>query len=278
MNMEHILSLSYGKDSMACIEAIHLLGWPLDRIITADVWATDTIPAEYPPVTEFKKYADAEILKRWGIKVEHYRAPNTYESKFYQKIQPKTLERRKEKGTHRSKYLNLPDDKQIWGFPIVYGPWCNFHLKMAAVKIAQKACGSNYISYIGIAADEPERIERHGKKPNVRMPLVELGWTEADCRRWCEENGLLSPTYKTAARDGCWFCHNQSVDQLRKLRATYPDLWGMLMKWDVDSPITYKGDGHTVHDYDARFQMEDEGKVDPQKRWRWSYLTQEETK
>lgn len=33
--MEHILSLSYGKDSLACLGAIEKLGWPLDRIIHA---------------------------------------------------------------------------------------------------------------------------------------------------------------------------------------------------------------------------------------------------
>ena len=27
--MEHILSLSYGKDSLACLGAIEKLGWPL---------------------------------------------------------------------------------------------------------------------------------------------------------------------------------------------------------------------------------------------------------
>ena len=31
--MEHILSLSYGKDSLACLGAIEQLGWPLDRIV-----------------------------------------------------------------------------------------------------------------------------------------------------------------------------------------------------------------------------------------------------
>lgn len=43
---EHILSLSYGKDSLACLGAIEQLGLPLDRIIHAEVWATDTIPAD----------------------------------------------------------------------------------------------------------------------------------------------------------------------------------------------------------------------------------------
>ena len=46
--MEHILSLSYGKDSLACLGAIDELGWPLDRIVHAEVWATDTIPADSP--------------------------------------------------------------------------------------------------------------------------------------------------------------------------------------------------------------------------------------
>lgn len=55
---EHILSLSYGKDSLACLGAIEALGWPLDRIVHAEVWATDTIPADLPPMVEFKAKAD----------------------------------------------------------------------------------------------------------------------------------------------------------------------------------------------------------------------------
>ena len=44
----NILSLSYGKDSLACIGACELLGWKIDRIVHAEVWATDTIPADLP--------------------------------------------------------------------------------------------------------------------------------------------------------------------------------------------------------------------------------------
>lgn len=36
-NTQYILSLSYGKDSLACLEAIKQLGWPLDRIVHAEV-------------------------------------------------------------------------------------------------------------------------------------------------------------------------------------------------------------------------------------------------
>lgn len=70
-NTEYILSLSYGKDSLACLEAIKKLGYPLDRIIHAEVWATDTIPADLPPMVEFKAYADKIIKEKYGIEVEH---------------------------------------------------------------------------------------------------------------------------------------------------------------------------------------------------------------
>lgn len=71
---QHILSLSYGKDSLACLGAIEKLGWPLDRIIHAEVWATDTISADLPPMVEFKAKADAIIKERYGITVEHIAA------------------------------------------------------------------------------------------------------------------------------------------------------------------------------------------------------------
>lgn len=83
--MEYILSLSYGKDSLACLGAIEELGWPLDRIIHAEVWATDTIPADLPPMVEFKAKADAIIQEKYGITVEHIRGKWTYESHFYRK-------------------------------------------------------------------------------------------------------------------------------------------------------------------------------------------------
>lgn len=68
---EYVLSLSYGKDSLACLEACRLLGQRIDRIVHAEVWATDTIPADLPPMVEFKKKADEIIKERYGLEVEH---------------------------------------------------------------------------------------------------------------------------------------------------------------------------------------------------------------
>ena len=250
-----VLSLSYGKDSLACLGAIEELGWPLDRIIHAEVWATDTIPAELPPMVEFKKGADAIIKERWGIEVEHISSGSSYHELFYRKIE-------KRKGGN-SDWVG-----KIRGFPFIKGPWCNRDLKIAALSKAQK--GADCI-YIGIAVDEPARF--HNLTANKKSPLVDAGWTEEKCRQWCEENGLLSPIYTDSARGGCWFCHNQGLQQLRILRRNYPAYWKMMLDWDNDSTVLFRTDGHTVHDLEQRFQLEDQGLISPDDRvFRWSML------
>ena len=251
---EHILSLSYGKDSLACLGAIEQLGWTLDRIVHAEVWATDALQADLPPMVEFKAHADRIIKERWGIEVEHIRAKRCYQDLFYMVC-------RGEKSRNEGK---------IYGWPFQRGPWCNSRLKQHVLSPALK--GS--IQYIGVASDEPNRF--HNLTNTKLSPLVEAGWTEDDCRRWCGENNLLSPIYTTATRGGCWFCHNQGVNQLRLLRKNYPELWALMLKWDKDSPVTFKADGHTVHDFDRRFQMEDEGLIyQDDKVFRWSMLEEE---
>lgn len=130
---------------------------------------------------------------------------------------------------------------------------------------------NSVVSYVGIATDEPERLVRLDGITKI-SPLAAIGWTEADCFKICEENGLLSPIYLDSTRGGCWFCHNQSVDQLRKLRKNYPDLWALLLKWDSDSPVSFHADGKTVHDFDARFKAEDDGTIPTDKRFRWKLI------
>lgn len=277
---QFIASLSYGKDSIAMLHVIRdVLSLPLDRIITADVWATETIPAEIPPMVEFKEYADAEIKKRWGIEVEHFCATasghkNSCENQFYTQVGETRQKKRAAALKTARTCHNAAGDNSIYGFPLTRGAWCNSKLKVEALNEAKKTfenvfyhvrqsgknagkitgfpafpghpeCNSELkrpvfnkikneaagaVQYIGIAADEPIRIARHEKKEGIEMPLVMAGWSEQMCREWCEENGLLSPIYTTSARGGCWFCHNQSVDQLRQLRKNYPDLWALLLK------------------------------------------------
>ena len=166
----------------------------------------------------------------------------------------------------------------VTGFPTRWSQYCTGELKINRLtgfsnSALNRGADINIVQYLGIAADEPERIARH-TKPGFLMPLVEVGWDEAYCRQWCEERDLLSPIYTTVTRGGCWFCHNQTVNQLRELRRDYPDLWAILMRWDSDSPTTFRPNGRTVHDYDKRFQLEDEGKIPVDRRFKWKMLEQ----
>lgn len=86
---EYIARISYGKDSLKMLDVIHSRGLPLDRITTTDVWATDTISANLPPVEAFKAKMDQWIWDRYRIEVEHLCTRNkdgskkTYEQMFY---------------------------------------------------------------------------------------------------------------------------------------------------------------------------------------------------
>lgn len=175
-NTEYILSLSYGKDSIACLEAIKQLGYPLDRIIHAEVWATDTIPADLPPMVEFKKYADKIIEEKYGIKTVGLTNKEqettgkytdsltlserdaiqgsklvpcqelqkiTYESLFYHIPKRRKNQEREMAGSDTDRVAertrnskSLQCDKSILGFPIPRGNWCNSNLKLAALRIS----------------------------------------------------------------------------------------------------------------------------------------------
>lgn len=106
---EYIARISYGKDSMKMLEVIHSRRLPLDRITTTDVWATDTISANLPPMEEFKARMDQRIWEMYRIEVEHLCArnkdgtPKTYEQMFYhvpvRRSQTVQVERERETGS-----------------------------------------------------------------------------------------------------------------------------------------------------------------------------------
>ncbi len=163
-NTQYVLSLSYGKDSLACLEAIRVLGLPLDRIVHAEVWATDTIPADLPPMVEFKQKADAIILERYGIIVEHICATererdgsrSSLSSTRFGSTSPEDATKSMDflspeglgatpnskcgrcnlsKRTFESLFYQIPEGRtgvfagSITGFPMVKMPYCNSRLK-----------------------------------------------------------------------------------------------------------------------------------------------------
>lgn len=261
-------------------------------------------------MVKFKECADEYIWKKYHIEVEHLCAMRngekiTYEKLFYHipERRPKdaggALETRNntrlsdivaevvpirpqtkcDKNAYRvSLYKSEAGARSskstIYGFPVSLrrkGNWCT-KLKTRWFSDSPAARGGkNIVEYIGIAADEPKRFGQLNERK--RAPLVEFGIEENLCGLHCQYEGILAPSYETSCRDGCWFCHNQGVNQLRLLRKNYPELWKLLLKWDTDSPVNFHPDGRTVHDFDHRFQLEDEGLLVPgDTRFRWTQL------
>lgn len=304
--MQHIARISHGKDSLKMLDVIVSRGLPLDRITTTDVWATDTIRGEHPKMVAFKDMADDFIWRKYRIEVEHLCAMRngekvTYEKMFYHIPQRRNAGRgviNKEKSTAfrpcgaNGARGNSNEGRctRPQGFPAQIGSWCKKlkidYIRLPSVRQADRKLvyetqnqvfgrpaargGKNIVEYLGIAADEPKRFGQLNERK--RAPLVEFGVEEGLCGLYCQYEGILAPSYETSCRDGCWMCHNQGVDQLRQLRRDYPALWALLMKWDSDSPVSFHPDGRTVHDFDERFQLEDEGLIRPGERFLWSML------
>lgn len=130
----------------------------------------------------------------------------------------------------------------------------------------------NIVQYLGIAADEPERIARHTKR-GVLLPLAGgSGLKGVRLPKMVRRQRLAQPHLYHYEQGGCWFCHYQGVQALRSLRKTYPEYWALMLKWDQDSPGPFKPDGHTVHDYELRFSLEEAGKVPTDRTFRWKML------
>lgn len=251
---QHIARISHGKDSLKMLDVIVSRGLPLDRITTTDVWATDTIRGEYPEMVKFKERADEYIWRKYRIEVEHLCAMKNGEKVTYEKMFYRVPKRQN-------------GEERIRGWPIRKAAWCQ-NLKTG---VRDKIRSKKTIEYIGIAADEPKRFGQLTDKK--RAPLVEYDICEGLCGLYCQYEGILSPSYANSCRDGCWMCHNQGVNQLRKLRKNHPKLWSLMLRWDNDSPWSFKPDGHTVHDYDLRFQLEDERLLIPgDTKFKWSVL------
>ena len=251
--MRYIASISYGKDSLAQLEIIHQHGLPLTDIVTADIWATPDIPAYLPDVWDFRNRMDWEIEGRYGIPVTHVRSEKTFIDYFYRMHTPK------------AKYTG------IYGWPPIFGHWCMKYLKLKPIQDYFKDL--DYVSWIGIAADEPKRHAQLNEKN--RSALVEYGITEAQAMEICKGLNWVSPTYLHSGRDGCWFCPCQGIDQLRRLYKEFPDLWKLMMDWDKDSEARFKIQ-HTLPEYDRRFRLECAGKIPADRTFRWDMLDEAE--
>lgn len=233
-DIKHIVNFSGGKDSTAMLIRMLEENMQVDEIIFCKVMATQSIGAELPEMYEYINRIDKYIQCKYNKKITVITQEKSFEDYFYTK---KT--RGKRKG-------------QIYGFPAILSSWCNTRLKVNILKKYLNTKG-NYISYIGIAADEPKRLKR--LKDNECSMLEKWNMTEKDCLEFLKKRNLDNPLYKNHKRLGCWFCPKQNIKTLEILKNEYPELWEKLLQWQRDSPFPFRINT-TVYDLDKRFTKE----------------------
>lgn len=113
------------------------------------------------------------------------------------------------------------------------------------------------IQYVGIATDEPERLERLDRVYKVSL-LEKYGYTEEMAAELCKKHGLYSPAYEYSNRNGCWFCPNCKMHEFAEFKRRHPELWQRLLQLGKEENLIsnkFKYD-MTIEEVDDRISMQ----------------------
>lgn len=245
--MKYIASCSFGKDSLAMVLRLLEENKPLDEVIFFDTGM------EFDSIYHNRDRIK-EILFQKHIRFTELHSKYTFLfDMFVRPIQ----------------YRN-PTNKP---YPIHYGyEWCGGNArwgtsgKLSAIKKHYREMygDEEIFEYVGIAADEPERVKRDEHKI---YPLVEWNMTEADCLQYCydrgfnwDENGV--ELYSVLDRVSCWCCRNKNLKELKNIYMYLPEYWQRLrgLQSRIESPM--KGVGKSVFQLEERFKREIENMGD----------------
>lgn len=244
--MKYIASCSFGKDSIATILLAKEHNEPLDEIVYCEVMFDKDISGELPEHRDFIYNKAIPTFESWGYKVVVLHSQNTYMDLFYRLVNKSKTESRNGK---------------IRGFPMNMGCHMNSGAKIPPIRNYWKSQAEDVTQYVGIAIDEPLRLDRVVQSKNQVSLLQKYGYTEQMAKEKCVEYGLLSPIYEFTNRGGCWFCTNQKQEELEHLRKYHRDLWDKLLelsKQDLANPYFNTFRKTTMQDLEDRFLAEEQ--------------------
>lgn len=200
--VEYNISWSGGKDSTASVILAHEHGIPVKNIYTVDIMYDENTNA-CPFIQDFKRECIERFKNEFGYNVITLVPNETYKQSFTHIIT-------------RSKNPNR-NGKMRGG---CISGMCYFTAKKQALL---KGIDKSVPQIIGIAIDEPERLERI-KSPDISL-LAKYNMTEANAMELCKKYNMVSPLYEMGiTRDGCFFCPN-AHKQLPLLKELYPNIY-----------------------------------------------------
>lgn len=235
-----VVSFSGGKDSTAMLLRMIELGEHIDEVVCCDTYKE--FPAMYRHIEKVRK-----VVKNAGIKFTMLKSEKSFDYYMFD-----------HKVNRRNKNL-----EGFLGYSWAGNKsrWCTSKLKIDVIDRHFRCLNEKYnvITCKGIAADEEYRLDRkNNQAENHRHPLVQWGWTESDCLKYCYSKGYdWEGLYEIFNRVSCWCCPLQPLEELRKLRKHFPDLWKELQDMDKRTWRTIKP-GYSVEDLEKRFAFEEE--------------------
>lgn len=220
--MRYIASCSGGKDSVATLLLAKEQGEPLDEVVYCEVMFDRETSGEIPEHREFiysqvKPFVENELNVPFTV----LRSKKTYLDVFSHVVC---------RGDHAGR---------VRGFAIPGMCAINRDCKIPPIREYWKAKGADVTQYVGIAADEPERLARLQGTNRVSL-LDKYSFTEQDAKALCRKYGLLSPVYDITDRNGCWFCPNCKDDEWAHMIKNHPTLFDRLVSLEHNTPNIYR--------------------------------------
>ena len=215
---KYIAGCSGGKDSVATLILAKERGEPLDEVVYSEVMFDPNTSGEMPEHRDFvynqlKPFVESVLNVPFIV----LRSNKTYLDVF----------------THlmtRGASVGRP-----YGFAFPGMCAINRDCKIPPITKYWKENGGNAVQYVGIAADEPKRLERLRGTPRVSL-LEKYGITEQQAAKICREHNLLSPVYEFSKRNGCWFCPNCSDREWTHLIFHHEALFDRLVELENSHP------------------------------------------
>ena len=242
--MKYIASWSGGKDSTASIILAHEHNEPLDLIIFSEVMFDENTSGELPEHIDFIKNKAIPKFEEWGYEVKILHSKKTYLDCFHHIAT---------KGKRIGRKL---------GFPMAGKCLINRDCEIPQIRDFLNGYAKDFTQYIGIAIDEPVRMERIVNSGNKVSLLEKYGYTEKMGFELCKKYDLLSPIYRFTNRGGCWFCPNMRREELKHLRTNHRDLWDKLLKLENEPNLIGNKwnmlTNTSIHDWEERFFWEEQ--------------------
>lgn len=137
-----------------------------------------------------------------------------------------------ERITHPLGLTGLIEKQQM--LPSHAARWCTRLLKIQTA-FAWYARHAPCIAYVGLRADEPERVGLFGSKVPQQYPMREWGWGLTEVLNYLETKNIKVPV-----RTDCAWCYDQSLPDWWELWQRYPAIFEQGARYEEMTGHTFR--------------------------------------